>query len=235
LKKKGCMVARRHRGCPRRISFAPRLVIMAKSPVAGLVKRRLARDIGDVAATRIYRSCLSHTVLRLAPDPRWRTLIAVTPDTAMTARCWPLRSTIRHIPQGSGDLGRRMQRIFQRLPPGPAIIVGSDIPGIRATHIDRAFKHIGRVDAVFGPALDGGYWLIGLKNCPRRRDLFGGVRWSSAHALADTRANLPRKFAAFAQTLSDVDTKQDYRREARSIERLILPAVHRGTEQGGIT
>ena len=52
---------------------------MAKSPIAGLVKRRLGREIGDVAAIRFYRSCLSHTVLRLASDPRWQTVLALTP------------------------------------------------------------------------------------------------------------------------------------------------------------
>jgi uncharacterized protein len=220
-------MARRLKRHPRRISFAPRLIIMAKSPVAGLVKRRLARDIGDVAAIRVYRSCLSHAVLRLAADPRWRTLLAVTPDAAMAAHCWPPRSKIGRIPQGTGDLGRRMQQIFRSLPPGPAIIVGSDIPAIRAAHIAQAFKLLGRADAVFGPAPDGGYWLVGLKNSPRRLAPFARVRWSNASTLDDTLANLGEKFAAFAPRLSDVDTKQDHRRELKSIERLILAVADR--------
>jgi len=56
-----------------------------------------------------------------------------------------------------------MQRLFERLPPGPVIIIGSDIPAIRAGHIAEAFKLIGRGDAVFGNATDGGYWLVGLR------------------------------------------------------------------------
>ena len=74
---------------------------------------------------------------------------------------------------------------------------------------------------MLGPALDGGYWLIGLKRCcPRVLRPFAAVRWSSAYALADTVANLDGKRVAFAATLSDVDTAEDFRRERASAERL---------------
>ena len=136
---------------PRRIAFAPRLVIMAKSPVAGRVKRRLARGIGDVAAIRFYRNALNHTVARLGADPRWRTYLAVAPDHAVAAPYWPSAGKIPHILQGAGDLGARMQALFDRLPPGPVVIVGSDIPRISPAHIAHAFKLLGRADAVFGP------------------------------------------------------------------------------------
>lgn len=195
---------------------------MARCPVIGKVKRRIARKCGEIPAIRLYRNCLSHVLFRLAADPRWRTLLAVTPDIAVHARGWPRARSVKRIAQGPGDLGRRMHRLFRGAPPGPAVIVGSDIPAIRAEHIARAFKLLGRADAVFGPTPDGGYWLVGLRNSPRRIDPFGGVRWSSPEALADTLANLEGKFVAFAPRLSDVDTKQDYRRERKSIERLIL-------------
>ena len=84
----------------------------------------------------------------------------------------------------------------------PSIIVGSDIPAIEAEHIAQAFRLLGRNDAVFGPAADGGYWLIGLKRMPKALAPFAGVRWSSPHALADTLANLKGKRVAFAATLS---------------------------------
>ena len=73
----------------RPISFAPRLIVMAKSPLAGLVKRRLASGVGQAEAVRFYRACLSHTVMRLSGDARWQTLLAVTPDADLAAPFWP--------------------------------------------------------------------------------------------------------------------------------------------------
>ena len=214
-------MARPERGLLSRGAFAPRLVIMAKCPVAGSVKRRLARDIGDVAAIRFYRSTLARTVLSLGADPRWRTHLSVAPDISATARCWPSRGNVTRIPQGAGGLGARMQALFDGLPPGPVIIVGSDIPNIRPAHIARAFKLLGRADAVFGPAPDGGYWLVGLKRSPRRLAPFAGIPWSTEETLAATLANLRGEIVAFAPSLSDVDTKEDYRREGKLAERLV--------------
>jgi uncharacterized protein len=202
----------------RRTSFANHLVIMAKSPVMGRVKRRLGRDIGDVAATRFYRHCLSHVVQRLGRDPRWRTMLAVDPDRDVIKAFWPSRAI---LPQGMGDLGRRMQRLFASLPPGPVVIVGSDILAIAPAHIAEAFRLLGGADAVLGPARDGGYWLVGLKRSPRVLTPFAGVRWSSAYALADTIANLDGKRVAFTAMLSDVDAAEDYRRERATAARLI--------------
>jgi rSAM/selenodomain-associated transferase 1 len=204
-----------------RAAYAPRLIVMAKSPRAGRAKRRLAASVGAISATSFYRVCLDHTVRRLARDPRWRTLLAVSPDSEVSAPFWP--RGIERLPQGHGDLGRRMQRLFRRLPPGPAIVVGSDIPAITASDIAKAFRLLGNSDAVFGRAPDGGYWLVGLRRTPRLLTLFAGVRWSGPHALADTLGNL-RSRVAFAATLSDVDTEEDYRRLRRNWERLIQPS-----------
>ena len=117
-----------------------------------------------------------------------------------------------------------MQRLFRTLPPGPAIIVGSDIPAIKASDIACAFRLLGNADAVFGRATDGGYWLVGLRRTPRLLAPFAGVRWSGPHALADTLGNLKGSRVAFAATLSDVDTEENYRRLRRNWQRLIQPA-----------
>ena len=182
---------------------------MAKSPRLGLAKRRLGAEVGDVAAIRFYRSCLTRTCLRLGSDRRWRTLLAVTPDRSLHERGWPIN--VPRIAQGSGNLGQRMHRIFTELPPGDVIVVGSDIPAIEPNHIAHAFRLLGRADAVFGSATDGGYWLVGLKRMPAPPNAFAGVRWSGPHALADTLANLDGKKIALAATLSDVDDAKTYR------------------------
>ena len=197
---------------------------MAKSPKAGLVKRRLGRNIGTTAATRFARICLAQTLTRLGADPRWETLFAVAPDSEVAAPLWSAYSRrIERLPQGAGDLGQRMQRLFQRLPPGPVIIVGGDIPAIAACHIAKAFRLLAHADAVIGPATDGGYWLVGLRRSPSVLAPFAKVRWSSPQALADTLKTLEGRRVAFATTLSDVDSEDGYVRLRASWQRLIPP------------
>ena len=108
---------------------------------------------------------------------------------------------------------------FRILPPGPVVLVGSDIPALRPRHIAHAFRLLGRTDFVFGPATDGGFWLVGarrLKAMPR--GLFIGVRWSTAQALADTLATLPSGYSVGrADTLDDIDDGQDLHRWAQAI------------------
>ena len=182
------------------MSFANRLVIFARLPRLGTGKRRLARDICASAALSFQRTMLAQTLRRLARDPRWRTYIAATPDRS---RPWP--GGISLLAQGRGDLGMRMARTARALPPGPVVIVGCDIPGMTAGHVAAAFRKLGSFDAVFGPATDGGYWLVGLRRRPRFIDPFTNVRWSTRHALADTVAGLGGARVAMVAMLADVD------------------------------
>ena len=190
------------------LSRKPRLVIMLKEPRPGRVKTRLGADLGMTRAAWWFRHQVT-TLLRRTTDPRWQTILAVAPDhVGQTSRVWPAH--FPRIPQGSGDLGARMGRIMKAMPPGPVCIIGGDIPGVTAAHIARAFTALGGNDAVFGPAPDGGYWLVGLKRtAPPPKTLFNGVRWSTQHALADTITTLPGKKIALIDTLNDVDTIAD--------------------------
>ncbi len=186
------------------------LVIMAKLPQAGRVKTRLAREIGTAEALRVYRRILDATIAQLAADERWRTWIAVSPDTAVSTNFWPAYVTV--FGQGGGNLGARMQRVFDALPPGPAVIIGSDIPGITRADIAAAFGKLGGHDAVFGPAPDGGYWLVGARRRPRVPRFFGNVRWSGAQALGDTLGNLHGLQVATVREIADLDEIGDYLR-----------------------
>ena len=192
--------------------FARHLVIFTRAPRLGRVKRRLGRDIGAVAATAFYRRTLFAMTRRLAGDGRWRCWLAVTPDRdAGVPGLWPAGCRAR-LRQGPGDLGARMARSMSDLPPGPVVLVGADIPDIQPGHVAAAFRALGRHDAVFGPAADGGYWLVGLRRRPRVVDIFRGVRWSGPDALADTLANLERgASAALLEVLSDVDDGEGYK------------------------
>lgn len=183
------------------------LIVFARAPRLGGVKRRLAADIGRREALRFH--CINTLSLtrRLGRDRRWRTMLAVTPE----AWRWPTHPA--RLVQRGHDLGVRMANALAAAPPGPAILVGSDIPGISAHHIARAFHALGVVDAVFGPARDGGYWLVGVRDKGLLRGMFRNVRWSSEHALADTIANLPagRRYA-LVEVLEDIDDAQSWRR-----------------------
>ncbi len=179
-------------------------IIFARAPRLGAVKRRLARDIGDRAALRFHAAALSRLVRSLARDRRFATVVAATPDQARLR----LPARIERVSQGAGDLGQRMDRAFRRFRHRRVALVGCDIPSIGAHDLRAAFRALGRAPAVFGPAEDGGYWLVGMG--PRRPARpFAAVRWSSSHALADTRRNFAAHPSLLLRTLRDVDTAAD--------------------------
>ncbi len=184
------------------------LVIMVKEPHPGRVKTRLGRDIGLVGAAWWFRHQTRRLIRRIR-DPRWQIVLAVSPDReGLTSRVWP--ADLMRVPQGRGDLGDRMARMLRGMPPGPVCLIGADIPDVSPAHIARAFAALGDHDAVFGPAPDGGYWLIGAKHgSTLPKGLFHDVRWSTEHALDDTLATLPNLRVAMIDTLLDVDTVAD--------------------------
>jgi uncharacterized protein len=181
------------------------LILFARAPRLGGGKSRLARDIGALAALRFERLMLARALRRFGRDRRWRLVLAITPDRE--ARRLGATS------QGKGDLGARMRRAMAACPPGPAVLIGADIPALTPRHIADAFALLGRHHVVFGPAKDGGFWLVGARH---RMPDFGAVRWSSRHALADVLANMPRSLSVgFAVTLDDIDDGSAYRRLGR--------------------
>jgi rSAM/selenodomain-associated transferase 1 len=184
------------------------LVIMVKEPLPGRVKTRLGRDLGMTAAAWWFRH-QTRALIRRVQDPRWQVVLAVAPDRAgLSSRVWPAH--LPRWPQGRGDLGDRMGRMLRGAPAGQVCVIGADIPGVTSSRVAEAFRALGSHDAVFGPAPDGGYWLIGLKRArPVPPRLFENVRWSTEDALADTVATLPDHRIAQVATLRDVDTIDD--------------------------
>lgn len=185
------------------------LIVMARTPRVGQGKSRLAREAGRVEAWRINRAMHAAT-LRTVCDPRWRTVLAVTPDRSTGLRL-PLWRNLARVAQGPGDLGARMGRLA-RAQRGSVALIGTDCPDLKRADIARAFALLRRVPLVVGPALDGGFWIIAAR---RGRDLpFDGVRWSSEHTLADVLAGA-RAPVARLRTLRDVDTLADWRAAQR--------------------
>ncbi len=183
------------------------VVVFARAPRLGAVKRRLARDIGDRSALRFHAATMMRLVHALAANRRFRTVLAITPD-----RAWlRLPAGVMRLPQGSGDLGIRMHRAFWRFPHRCVAIIGCDIPDAGPQDARAAFRALGSAQAAFGPAADGGYWLVAL-SARRPAHPFAAVRWSTESALADTLVNFAGRRIALLRTLHDVDTAADLRR-----------------------
>ena len=134
-------------------------------------------------------------------DASWYTTVAVTPDIAALQPDLAARRAAeaagRRRPRHAHAAHIRSHRAGPR-----ASVIGTDVPQITRGHIWAAFRLLGRHDAVFGPAEDGGYWLVGLRRRPRTLRPFAGVRWSTPHALGDTLANLRGRSVARVATRS---------------------------------
>lgn len=198
------------------MNLTQHLVIFAKAPRLGTVKSRLAADVGEVEAVRIYRQLAEQTIRPLSRDARWQTYLALTPDKdALDGFGWSSPKLAR-LPQGRGDLGDRLGRIHHDLAPGPVIFIGTDLPDINNERVARAFKALGNYDAVIGPAGDGGYWLIGFKRRPRILDVFNNIRWSSSHTMKDTIRNIEARIhqprIKLLEQLNDIDDIASYQK-----------------------
>ncbi|MBI5362441.1 MAG: TIGR04283 family arsenosugar biosynthesis glycosyltransferase [Planctomycetes bacterium] len=178
------------------------ICILAKAPVRGEVKTRLARDIGTEGATMLAAAFLRDTVA-LARSRAWaRVLVAHSGDVEKIGFLPPAVETCI---QGSGDLGERMERVFhgelQRTP--RVIIIGTDCPALSGEMLDAAEAALDTHDAVIGPTSDGGFYLLGLRRCPH--GLLRGLPWSTS----DTRGRLVARLASSRFQVADTGLSFD--------------------------
>lgn len=192
-----------------RSRLRPLVIVMVRAPLPGKTKTRLSSQIGSTEALRFYRATTARVLRNLARSPRWELALAVTPDHHVRSRFWP--AEVVRIPQGVGALGQRMRVLLSGARGRPIVLIGSDIPGIRAAHVAAALQRVTASNLVLGPAEDGGYWLIATHARPIRRDVFDNVRWSTEFALADTVKNWGGAMV-LSTRLFDVDTLEDYLR-----------------------
>lgn len=187
------------------------LLIFARHPELGQVKTRLAQTIGPAEALRVYQQLLVRT--RAAADGLMahKTLwLAGTPPAGESAFAdW---AGYAQQPQPPGDLGLRMHHAFAAAfgaGATAAVIIGTDCPELTTDRLQEAFRQLADHDAVLGPALDGGYYLLGLRTLVP--DFFVNKPWSTDAVLAETLADARRLGLRVAQlpALSDVDTAAD--------------------------
>ena len=181
------------------------VILFARAPRLGAVKRRLAKEIGDRQAYRFHAQSLARLIRQMACERRFRAVIALTPDRSRMR----LPVSFSRIDQGSGDLGVRMQRAFRKFTSGRVVLAGCDIPEMTMSDLKTALTALGSADAVFGPATDGGYWLVGMSS-RRPAQPFRGVRWSTRHALSDTARNFSHHRVAVVRALRDIDSGRDF-------------------------
>jgi uncharacterized protein len=194
--------------------------MILKAPRVGTVKTRLAQDIGPECATAIYRALVEWQAKAIPAG--WDAAIYFTPlEAAEEMQTWlrpHLPCGTRFVAQCKGDLGQRLtaavhaefQRSKMRL-----FLIGGDCPGISRNYLIDADGRLNESDVVVGPATDGGYVLLGLKD--PHVVLFENIAWSTRAVLDQTLVAARRQFLSVAllPTLEDIDDIASLQRQSR--------------------
>ncbi|MEL6391394.1 MAG: TIGR04282 family arsenosugar biosynthesis glycosyltransferase [Bacteroidota bacterium] len=187
------------------------LIIFVKNPIAGKTKTRLASDVGNEMALAMYGQLMDYTrqeTLKLGGVDRLLYYSDFIPKSDM----WSMGGFDRRLQDGP-DLGERMENAFTEAFSQGAervIIIGSDCPGVTSNLIVEAFGQLQENDLVLGPALDGGYYLLGMKEV--QPSLFRNMEWSIESVAEETRLRAKEANLSLAELpeLSDVDYLEDW-------------------------
>jgi uncharacterized protein len=188
------------------------VVVFAKAPVAGLAKTRLVPALGAPGAAALAERMLAHTLAQavaagIGPVQLWG-----TPDESHpTLEAAAARAGVPLLPQGSGDLGLRLHRAFSRVlaEHGRALIIGTDAPALDAPMLREAAERLIDHDAVFVPAHDGGYALVGQRRADPR--WFSDMPWSTPQLMEQTRRRLRDAGQRWSELppVADIDEPHD--------------------------
>ena len=170
----------------------PVVIVMVKAPSAGFVKTRLTPPLSEVDAASLA-SCFVQDVissaLRIVPN----LVVAFSPGNGRALLEALLPPDLHWLEQLGGDLGERLDAAIayaQNLGYGPIIVIGADSPTLPDSLIETARDALAveKADAVLGPTVDGGYYLLGLRNCIPH--LFQNIDWSTPHTYEQTASNI---------------------------------------------
>jgi rSAM/selenodomain-associated transferase 1 len=194
------------------------ILVFARAPVPGKVKTRLIPALGAEGAAALHRSLVEAALRAAYQTAAVRRELWCAPDAshAFFSACRSRFGVTLHD-QADGDLGRRMDSAFRDALGrcGRAVLAGSDIPALSAGYLARAIAALDRADAVFGPAEDGGYVLVGLtKPAPL---LFRDITWGSSEVMSQTRARVSQLGMSWCELepLWDADRPDDLARVRR--------------------
>ena len=193
--------------------MATAIALMAKAPVAGLAKTRLAAALGAAGAAALAWRMLDHAVAQAMAAALGPVTLWVTPDaTHPSFQQLRQRHGIALAVQPEGDLGARMAQVFEAhfaASPEPLLLMGTDAPALDAARLRQAASALQDYPAVFVPALDGGYALVGLR-APAPA-LFGDLPWSTPQVMARTRQCLAAAGLAHIElaAVADIDEPAD--------------------------
>lgn len=187
------------------------LLLFIKNPIPGKTKTRLAGDVGNEMALKMYHQLTDWTreqALGLTEADRF----LYYSNEVTSGDAWSEQDFHKRL-QHPGDLGERMLEGFRAaFEEGykKVIIIGSDCPGIDTEYLDEAFAALDDSDVVIGPALDGGYTLLGMRSFTPT--LFKNIAWSTAEVLPATiaRAAAAGRSVTQLKPLSDVDYLADW-------------------------
>lgn len=186
---------------------------MLKYPLPGMVKTRLGKDLGQECAARLYRYFLA-LELEVLQSLQLPVLLSCHPSFSISDYLAWLGSEFIYLTQGEGNLGLKMQNSFEKafnLGYTKVVLVGSDVPRLPQSYIQSALDRLQDHDVVLGPALDGGYYLLGLNCHSFQPYMFEGIPWSTSQVLHLTRKKLDeQQIKTFLlPSLRDIDTLQD--------------------------
>ena len=185
------------------------LILFVRNPEAGKVKTRIAAVAGDAMALHIYERLLQHThaiTSSVAADK-----FVYYADAINQKDRWSIGHYIKAIQEGP-DLGARMYQAFNDIfKQGyeKVCIIGSDCYELTSSIIEQAFTKLNHTDIVIGPATDGGYYLLGMKNGVK--NLFAGIEWSTSNVLQQTLQHIEQQHCTYSliPELTDIDTVND--------------------------
>ncbi len=180
----------------------PTIALFAKYPAAGAAKTRLIPTLGPEGAAQVHRLLVERTVTTIRASGLPFTLYFTGANRATFAE-W-LGDDVPLAEQCEGDLGARLTRV-----PAPAILLGADVPGLTAVHLQQAVEALEHSQAVLGPAQDGGYYLLGFRQ--HMPFVFTEMPWGTDAVFRETLARLKTHNISFAvlEMLADCDRPAD--------------------------
>jgi rSAM/selenodomain-associated transferase 1 len=191
------------------------LLFFIKNPEKGKVKTRLASAIGDKMAVKLYKRFLLEMLFTLNGGT-FIFYLCYSPESPLSnLKDW-LGDDYLYMPQTGEDLGERMKNGFVEaisMNFKRVVLIGSDIPDLPLEFIEEAFTSLREKDAVIGPSLDGGYYLIGFKKETFSPRVFEGIHWSTESVFEKTLKVLQQEGLAVhtLKPLRDIDTVEDLR------------------------